>query len=62
MERMHGLYRYRSRRLEARAGESEDGENFEHRSLEYRKAVPEVIAAQRRTVVELRNTARSPTS
>ena len=55
IERMRGLYRYRSRRLEARAGERDDGDGIEHRSLKYQKAVREVIAAQRQAVVALRN-------
>ena len=53
---MRGLYRYRTRRLEARAGEGdEDGDGIERRSMKYQKLVREVIAAQRAAVVELRN-------
>jgi Na+/H+ antiporter len=57
IERMRGLYRYRERRLTARAGEGdEDGDRLEHRSLKYQKIVRQVIAAQREAVVQLRNT------
>ena len=55
IERMRGMYEYRSRRLDARAGESEDGDGLEHRSLKYQKIVRAVIDAQRGAVVALRN-------
>jgi CPA1 family monovalent cation:H+ antiporter len=56
IERMRALYRYRERRLEARAGDgADDGENYEHRSLKYQKVVRQVIDAQRSAVVDLRN-------
>jgi CPA1 family monovalent cation:H+ antiporter len=55
IERMRGVYRYRTRRLDARAGDAEDGEGLEHRSRKYQKAVREVLAAQRQAVVALRN-------
>jgi Na+/H+ antiporter len=55
IERMRGLYRYRERRLTARAGDSDDGDGLEHRSLKYQKIVRSVIDAQRRAVVQLRN-------
>jgi CPA1 family monovalent cation:H+ antiporter len=55
VERMRGLYRYRTRRLEVRAGEADGDEDYEHRSLKYQKMVREVIAAQREAVVALRN-------
>ena len=54
MERMRGLYEYRKRRLAARAGKIED-DGFEDRSLAYQTAVREVLEAQRREVVRLRN-------
>ena len=46
-----------SRRLGARAGETEDedGGGYEHRSRKYQKMVRSVLDAQRRAVVELRN-------
>ena len=52
-ERMRGMYRYRERRLSALDGE---GESLEDRSVAYQRMVREVLAAQRRAVVELRNT------
>jgi NhaP-type Na+/H+ or K+/H+ antiporter len=56
VERMRGLYRYRSRRFAARAGEGdEDGDGIEHRSLKYQKLVRQVIDAQRAELVRLRN-------
>jgi Na+/H+ antiporter len=56
IERMRSLYRYRTRRLDARAGDGdEDGDGIERRSFKYQKLVREVLSAQRRAVVELRN-------
>jgi CPA1 family monovalent cation:H+ antiporter len=55
IERMRGLYRYRERRLTARAGESDDGDGLEYRSLKYQKIVRSVLEAQRHAVVQLRN-------
>ena len=55
VERMRGLYRYRSRRFAARAGEADDGEGIEHRSLKYQRLVREVLRAQREELVRLRN-------
>ena len=54
---MRGMYRYRVRRLNARAGEQEDGDgdDYEHRSRKYQKMVRSVLDAQRAAVVELRN-------
>jgi monovalent cation/hydrogen antiporter len=54
-ERMRGMYEYRRRRLAARTGNGE-GESFEDRSVAYQTMVREVIEAQRRAVVALRNT------
>jgi Na+/H+ antiporter len=54
LERMRGLYEYRKRRLAARAGKIED-EGFEHRSFTYQTMVREVLEAQRREIVRLRN-------
>ena len=50
-----GLYEYRAAALAARAGETEDGDGYEHRSRKYQKMVRSVLDAQRRAVVELRN-------
>jgi Na+/H+ antiporter len=55
VERMRGLYRYRSRRFAARAGETDDGDGIEHRSLKYQKLVRMVLEAQRAELVRLRN-------
>src|SRR5215218_8807901 len=52
VERMRGMYRYRTDRLAAR--DTDDG-GFEHRSRKYQKMVRSVLDAQRRAVVELRN-------
>jgi CPA1 family monovalent cation:H+ antiporter len=60
VDRMRGLYEYRRRRLLARDGTSEDGddEDYENRSYRYQKMVREVIDAQHDAVVELRNRGR----
>jgi Na+/H+ antiporter len=55
IERMRKLYEYRSRRFAARAGEAEDGDGIEHRSLKYQKTLRAVLAAQRAELVRLRN-------
>jgi Na+/H+ antiporter len=55
IERMRRLYEYRNRRFAARAGEAEDADGIEHRSLKYQKAVRAVLAAQRAELVRLRN-------
>jgi Na+/H+ antiporter len=54
IERMRALYDYRLRRFGARAGKLPD-DGYEDRSLSYQRAVREVIAAQHRAVVDLRN-------
>ncbi|MEA2287146.1 MAG: monovalent cation/hydrogen antiporter [Solirubrobacteraceae bacterium] len=53
-DRMAGLYRYRIRRLKARAGKIED-DGYEDRSEAYQRMVREVLEAQRHAIVELRN-------
>jgi CPA1 family monovalent cation:H+ antiporter len=55
VDRMRRLYEYRTRRLGARAGETDDGDGIEHRSRKYQLTVREVLAAQRRAIVDLRN-------
>jgi CPA1 family monovalent cation:H+ antiporter len=57
LERLRGQYAFRARRLDARAGELEDGDDrdYEHRSAKYQKVVRLVLDAQRQAVVELRN-------
>ena len=58
-ERMRGAYGYRSRRFSARFEEGEDGEgdgvDYEERSASYQRLSRELIEAQRRTVIEMRD-------
>jgi Na+/H+ antiporter len=54
IERMRGLYTYRKRRLAAQAGKLED-DGYEDRSLAYQTLVRELLEAQRREIVRLRN-------
>jgi CPA1 family monovalent cation:H+ antiporter len=54
-ERMRGAYEYRRRRLDALAGELDDGENYEHRARKYQKMIRSVLDAQRAELVRLRN-------
>jgi CPA1 family monovalent cation:H+ antiporter len=54
-ERMRRAYEYRAGRLAARAGETEDGEGYEHRSRKYQKMIRRVLDAQRAELVRLRN-------
>jgi CPA1 family monovalent cation:H+ antiporter len=54
-ERMRLAYEYRSRRLAARAGETDDGDGYEHRSRKYQKMIRRVLDAQRAEVVRLRD-------
>jgi Na+/H+ antiporter len=57
-ERMRMMYEYRQRRFAIRAGELEDGDGIdavENRSKRYQKMVRSVLTAQRRRLVELRN-------
>jgi len=56
--RMLQLYQFRDRRLTQRAGEldgDEEQDNLDERSATYQRMVREVLDAQRRRVVELRN-------
>ena len=58
VRRMIGLYEFRDRRLRQRAGEidaPEDDEDPEERSHAYQRTIREVLEAQRRRVVELRD-------
>jgi Na+/H+ antiporter len=55
IERMRKLYEYRGRRFAAQAGESDEGDGIEHRSLKYQHTVRLVLAAQRAELVRLRN-------
>jgi CPA1 family monovalent cation:H+ antiporter len=54
VDRLRGLYDYRRRRLGARAGIAAD-EGYEDRSLAYQQLVRELLEAQRREIVSLRN-------
>ena len=57
VERMLALYSFRNRRLSQRAGASDGDEddNLDERSRAYQRLVREVLDAQRRRVVELRD-------
>jgi CPA1 family monovalent cation:H+ antiporter len=55
VERMRMAYEYRGRRLASRAGESDDGEDYEHRARKYQMMVREVLDAQRAELARLRN-------
>ncbi len=58
VDRMIRLYEFRDRRLSQRAGELErDGDDgdLDERSFAYQRLVREVLEAQRRRVIELRN-------
>jgi Na+/H+ antiporter len=55
VERVRAMYQYRQRRFGARDGGGEDGEAIEARSRAYQRLVRELLAAQHRAVVDLRN-------
>ena len=59
LQRMTALYEFRNRRLRQRAGEldgdEEEEDDLDVRSLAYQRMVREVLDAQRRRVVELRD-------
>jgi Na+/H+ antiporter len=54
VERLHGLYEFRRRRLKARGGYLED-DGSEDRSQAYQRLVRELLEAQRQAIVRLRN-------
>jgi Na+/H+ antiporter len=54
VERMRGLYQFRRRRLKARAGPLAD-DGYQDRSLAYQRLVRELLEAQRREIVLMRN-------
>jgi monovalent cation/hydrogen antiporter len=60
VSRMLALYQFRHRRLSQRAGEldGDEEDNLDERSAAYQRMVREVLDAQRRRVVELRNEGR----
>jgi monovalent cation/hydrogen antiporter len=53
-QRMRGLYQFRRRRLKARGGYLDD-DGAQDRSLAYQLLVRELLEAQRREIVLLRN-------
>jgi monovalent cation/hydrogen antiporter len=53
--RMRRLYEFRQRRFSARAGDIEDEEGIEDRSLAYQRLLHDLFTAQRRALVALRN-------
>jgi CPA1 family monovalent cation:H+ antiporter len=55
-ERMRGLYNYRRSRFSARFGGGEDG--IEERSAAFQRLLRELLRAQRRALLELRNEGR----
>jgi CPA1 family monovalent cation:H+ antiporter len=55
LERMRSMYQYRRSRLAARAGETDDADGYEDRSLRYQKVVRRVVSAQREELVRLRD-------
>jgi CPA1 family monovalent cation:H+ antiporter len=57
-ERMRLMYEYRGRRLASRAGDADDGEDYERRARKYQKMVRSVLDAQRAELVRLRNEGR----
>jgi CPA1 family monovalent cation:H+ antiporter len=54
-ERMRRAYEYRRSRFAARAGETDDGDGYEHRSRKYQKMIRGVLEAQRGELLRLRN-------
>jgi monovalent cation/hydrogen antiporter len=54
LERMRGLYEYRTRRFKAQAGKIED-DGYEDRSTSYQQTIIAVLAAQREALVRLRD-------
>ena len=55
LERMRGQYRYRKRRFAAQAGKIEDEDGIEDQSQGFQRASREVITAERRVLVALRD-------
>ena len=54
VERLHGMYEFRRRRLKARGGYLED-DGAEDRSMAYQRLLRELLEAQRQAIVRLRN-------
>ena len=54
LDRLRNAYVFRKRRFAARAGKIDD-EGYEEQSVAYQRTLREVLEAQRRAVIELRN-------
>jgi Na+/H+ antiporter len=55
VDRMRGMYEYRTRRFRARFDGGDDGEEYEARSEAYQRAMREVLQAQRDAIVAMRD-------
>jgi hypothetical protein len=55
IERVRGMYRYRQRRFAVRAGDIDDEDGVEDRSVAYQRLMRELYAAQRAVLVQMRN-------
>ena len=55
VDRARRLYRFRQRRVKVRVGKIEDDDGLEERSIAYQRLMRELYIAQRRAVVQLRN-------
>jgi monovalent cation/hydrogen antiporter len=55
LERLRGLFQFRQRRFNVRAGKMEDEDGIEERSLSYQRLMHILYMAQREAVVDLRN-------
>jgi Na+/H+ antiporter len=55
VERVRRLYEFRQRRFKVRAGKVDDADGIEEGSLLYQRMMHDIFTAQRRALVELRN-------
>jgi Na+/H+ antiporter len=55
MQRARGLHDFRRRRFKARAGLIDDADGIEDRSQDYQRLMVELLGAQRRALLEMRN-------
>ena len=55
VDRARRLYQFRQRRVKIRVGKIEDEDGLEERSIAYQRLMRELYSAQRRAVVQLRN-------
>ncbi len=55
VDRARRLYQFRQRRIKVRVGRIEDEDGLEERSIAYQRLMRELYVAQRRAVVQLRN-------